>query len=345
MIAKYSVKKPYTVVVAMVLIIILGMVSFFNMTTDLLPSLDLPYVVVITPYPGAAPERVELAVTKPLEQVLSTTSGLVEINSVSSENSSMIIMEFNNSVNMDSVMIELSGSIDTIKGYWPSDVGNPIVMRLNPDMLPVMVASIDMDDATMEELSNLTTGEIIPTFERIDGVATVTGNGLLKESIYIQLDQDKIDAVNEELLASVDSQLATGQNAINKAKKELQDGQTALEQQRKEQTAKLTEAQAMIDAAKDQVNNGLTLTNIELSAVQYARQEAQNQLDDLLVKQGAGLTTPAEDVLITTLQTTIPQIDTTINDLNTQKATLEAASAEILEKQKNVRPWLGHFVK
>lgn len=336
MIAKYSVKKPYTVVVAMVLILILGMVSFFNMTTDLLPNLDLPYVVVITPYPGAAPEKVELVATKPLEQVLSTTSGLVEINSVSSENSSMIIMEFNNSVNMDSVMIELSGSIDTIKGYWPSDVGNPIIMRLNPDMLPVMVASVDMDGKSMEELSNLTTNEIIPTFERIDGVATVTGSGLLEESIYIQLDQDKIDAINIELLESVDAQLATGQRAINKAKKELADGQTALEQQRREQTAKLTEAQAMLDAAKEQVNSGLTLTNVELSALQYARQEAQTQLDALLIKQGAGTSTPTEDALIITLQTTIPQIDTNINTLNTQKATLEAASAEIADKQKQL---------
>ena len=91
MFSKFSVKKPLTIVVSVILVILLGGISFTSMTTDLLPKIDLPYVVVMTTYPGASPEKVEIGVTKPLEQVLSTTSGIKDINSVSSENSSMLI--------------------------------------------------------------------------------------------------------------------------------------------------------------------------------------------------------------------------------------------------------------
>ena len=99
MLSKYSVKKPFTVFVAVILIIILGTISFMNLKTDLLPSLDLPYVVVMTPYPGASPEEVETVVTKPIEQILATTSNIKNVSSVSNENSSVVILEFNNGFN------------------------------------------------------------------------------------------------------------------------------------------------------------------------------------------------------------------------------------------------------
>ena len=101
---KYSVKKPFTVLVGVVLVLVLGVVSFLGLNTDLLPAMDLPYVVVVTSYPGASPERVETSVTQPLERALATTSGLENINSVSSENMSMVILEFGESTNMDSAM-------------------------------------------------------------------------------------------------------------------------------------------------------------------------------------------------------------------------------------------------
>src|SRR5690554_1638566 len=114
MLSKLSVKKPYTVFVAVILILILGAISFINLQTDLLPSLDLPYLMVMTPYPGASPEEVELVVTRPIEQVLATTSNIKNISSISNENSSMVILEFENKVNMDSAIIEVNGSLDLI---------------------------------------------------------------------------------------------------------------------------------------------------------------------------------------------------------------------------------------
>ena len=141
MIAKVSVKKPYTVLVAVVLVIILGCVSFTRMTTDLLPSINLPYVIVMTTYPGANPETVEMVVTKPVEQSMAMVSNIENISSISGENYSMVILEFAQTANMDSVSLEIRENLDQVKSFWDDSVGNPIIMKLNPDMLPVMVAA------------------------------------------------------------------------------------------------------------------------------------------------------------------------------------------------------------
>ena len=140
--SKFSVKKPYTVLVAVIMVIVLGIVSFTRMSADLLPSINLPYVIVMTTYVGASPETVETVVTKPVESAMATISNIENISSVSNENYSMVIMEFEQSTNMDSASLEIRESLDQIKSYWDDSVGNPIIMKLNPDMLPIMVAAV-----------------------------------------------------------------------------------------------------------------------------------------------------------------------------------------------------------
>lgn len=117
MLSKFSVKKPYTVMVGIVLVLILGVVSFMNMTTDLLPDINLPYALVMTTYPGASPEEVETVVTKPVEQAMATVSNIENIQSVSSENVSMVILEFSQTTNMDSVSLEMRENLDQIESY------------------------------------------------------------------------------------------------------------------------------------------------------------------------------------------------------------------------------------
>ena len=142
MLGKFSVKKPYTVLVAVVLVIVLGVVSFMKMSTDLLPNISLPYVIVMTPYPGASPETVEMVVTKPVEASMATVSNIEGISSVSSENYSTVILEFAQSTDMNAVSLEIRENLDQIKSYWDDSVGSPIIMKLNPDMLPIMIAAV-----------------------------------------------------------------------------------------------------------------------------------------------------------------------------------------------------------
>ncbi len=285
MFAKFSVKKPMTVIVAVLLVIILGVISFTSITTDMLPSMDLPYVAVITTYPGASPEKVEQSVTKPLEQTLSTTGGVEGITSISSENMSMVILQFTQGTNMDSAMIEMSGSVDRVKAQLDDAVGAPTLMKINPDMLPVMVASVDIDGKTAYETSKVVQDTVIPALERVEGVASVTATGLVEEKLQITLNKDKIDALNKKVLASIDASLAEKQTELEEAAKKLADGKKQAEEGLTQAQAAVKQAQEGLDALAQQqealaAKKAADLANPQLNAeqkaqlaIQYAAQE------------------------------------------------------------------------
>ncbi len=256
MLARFSVKKPYTVLVAVVLVLVLGVISFTQMTTDLLPSLELPYVIVITAYPGASPEKIESTVTRPLEAVLGTGSGVKNVSSVSNENASIIMLEYEQGTNMDSAMIELSSNADLVTGSLDAAVGSPMFLRISPDMLPVMVASVDVDGMDVKELSTFAQDTVTPAFERLDGVASVDATGLVSRQLRVTLRQDKLDALNERVLAGVDETLAdaqweleNGRNKLASGKAQLVQGQTALNAQKGAAIDGLAQGAAQLDSA------------------------------------------------------------------------------------------------
>ena len=228
MISKFSVKKPYTVLVAVIMVIILGIVSLMKMTTDLLPSISLPYVIVMTTYPGASPETVEMVVTKPVEASMATISNVESISSTSNENYSMVIMEFAQSANMDSASLEIRESLDQIKSYWDDSIGNPIIMKLNPDMLPIMVAAVGMEGMDTAEISDYTTNYLVPELESIEGVASASASGLLQESVHVIIREDKIAAVNEKVFGAIDAEMADAEKELKDGKKELADGKAEI---------------------------------------------------------------------------------------------------------------------
>ncbi|MGL6107101.1 efflux RND transporter permease subunit [Romboutsia sp.] len=273
MLSKFSVRKPFTVVVGIIMVLILGIVSFMNMTTDLLPSVDLPYVMVNTVYPGASPEKVETAVTKPLEQALATTSGLENISSVSSENSSMVILEFNQEINMDSAMIDVNGKIDMVKGYFDDSVQSPIIIKMNPDMMPIMMLSVDIEGMDIKEVTKYVNDNIMPRFERIEGVASVTAVGLVEDQLKVRLDEDKIDKINDKILANIDSELSTQQAQLDKSKKEMQSSKAELENQKKTQTQQLETASKELQTAKKQLQTAV-------SAIGMSKDELQENIDN-----------------------------------------------------------------
>ena len=173
MFAKFSVKKPLTVLVAVVLVLILGFVSFTSMTPDLLPNMDFPMAILMTTYPGASPEEVEAAVTKPLEQSMSTLENINTVTSSSSENYSLIFLEFNDNANMDAVSVDIREKISLIEGAWPESVGTPYLMKINPNILPVMVAAVDLDGADTAELTSFLNDTLTNKLEGVSGVAGI----------------------------------------------------------------------------------------------------------------------------------------------------------------------------
>lgn len=242
MLSKFSVKKPYTVLVGIVLIIVLGIVSFTNMTTDLLPDINMPYAVVITTYPGASPSQVEEVVSKPVEQAMATVSNIQNVQSISSENMSMVVLEFSQTANMDSVSLEMRENLDQIKGYWDDSVGNPIIMKINPDMMPVMVAAVEKDGLDGIGITEYANQDLISSLESLEGVASVDTSGEVEQSVQVILRQDMIDAVNEKVRGALNGEFADAQAELDDAREGIQDGKAQLEGGKKEMTDRLSQA-------------------------------------------------------------------------------------------------------
>lgn len=329
MLSKFSVRKPMTILVAVVMIIVLGCISFTRMTTDLLPSMDLPYVAVITACPGSGPERVETTVTRPLEQVLSTTNGIEAVTSVSSENSSMIVLQFAQGTNMDSAMIDLNTNIGMVSGSFEDTVAAPMMLRINPDLMPVMVASVDMDNTSLEELSRLLANELQPALERVNGVASVTAMGLLEKSLTITLDNDKIAALNNRILSAVDAELAESQQKLDDAQKELDEGRASFNSTRDQQTREMANASQAIASGRRQLEEGIAAVDQGVAQAQAQKTELESQLaqlqDALGQAQAAGIP-PTEEQLAAAaqLQAGISACEQGIAEANQQKSALSA---------------------
>ena len=204
MLSKQSVRRPFTVIVAIILVAILGVVSYMNMTVDLLPNLNLPYVVVVTSYPGASPEVVETTVTRSVEQSMSTISNVKNIQSVSSEHLSMIILEFVGDTNMDTAVIEIRESLDMIKAFFPDDVGSPMLMKINPSMMPVMVLSAYVEGEDIGTSSSYIEQELLPEIEGVEGVGSVSAMGLLENMVNVTISEAKLDKLNADIAKAAD---------------------------------------------------------------------------------------------------------------------------------------------
>lgn len=282
MISRYSVKKPYTVFVAVVLVIVLGVVSFTKMTTDLLPSMNLPYAIVMTTYAGASPETVESMVTRPVEQSMATVSNIENVSSLSAENYSLVILEFAQTANMDSVTIEMRENLDQLKAMWDDDsIGSPIIMKLNPDMMPVMVAAVGKEGLSHTEVTKLTEDSIIPELESLEGVASVNASGLIEENVQVVIRQEKIDAINEQVFGYVESEFEDAEKDIEDGKKELVDGQKELNDgqiELNDSIAELQENEADLAENKEELENGLDEIRDGIDALDGKKTETAAQL-------------------------------------------------------------------
>ena len=226
--AGFSVKKPLTVFVAVLGIIVLGVVAYLKMTPDLLPNMDFPYVIIVTTDPGASPESVEQAITKPMEQSMSTLDKIKDVTSTSQNSVSMVLLEFEDGVNMDTVSVDIQQKISVLQGSWEDTVSAPYVLKINPSMLPVMVAAVSREDMDVYELSDFVTDELSGKLEGVSGVASVSVSGAVTREAHVILDEKKLDALSEKLAEAVKKQLGKAESQLLSAKKEVEKGQAAL---------------------------------------------------------------------------------------------------------------------
>ena len=228
---KYSVRKPFTVLVAVIAVIALGFVSVTSMATDLLPQLSLPYMLVITTYPGASPEKVEAEVSGPMERALGTVTHVKNVTSVSSENYSMIQLEFEDGTDMDSAMVKVSGSVQETAATLPEACGTPNIMEISMDMVATMYIGVSRDGYDIYALSDYVRDELLPAVERQEGVASVTAIGLVERTVQVELNRQKIAKLNSRILEMTNQRLDDAKRELDDAKRQVDDGQQELQKQ------------------------------------------------------------------------------------------------------------------
>ncbi len=224
----FSVKKPLTVYVVALAILVLGVVAYLKMTPDLMPNMDYPYVIVVTSDPGASPESVEEEITKPLEKSLATLDQLKEIQSTSQNSVSMVIMEFENGANMDSLGIDIQQQISALEGQWDDSVSSPYILKMNPSMIPVMVAAISSDTMDVGELSDFVDDELSAKLTGITGVASVDISGTIDREMHVVLDAEKMAALTETVRQNAGKLLDKEAGKLSSARKQVTDAQAAL---------------------------------------------------------------------------------------------------------------------
>ncbi|MGN1351023.1 MAG: efflux RND transporter permease subunit [Anaerovoracaceae bacterium] len=191
MISKIAVKRPVTMIMVLIAVILLGAVSMVGMPQALTPDIDYPYAVAVVTYPGAGPEEVEQMVTEPLEGALASVEGVKNIMSVSSENVAMVMIEFDMGTDLNFATLDMREKISMAQMGMPDDVGSPTIMKANMDSMPVMQLFIS-SDMEISELGSFVEDNITSRFERISGVAQVSTLGATEDEIQIKFDQDKL---------------------------------------------------------------------------------------------------------------------------------------------------------
>ena len=305
---KFSVKKPLTVFVAVIAVLVLGVVAYLKMTPDLLPNMNFPYIVVMTTYPGASPEKVESEISSPMEQSMSTLEHIKEVTSTSSENYSVVMLEFEESVNMDTIGVDIQQKLTALQAGWDSTVGSPYVLKINPSMLPVEVAAVAMDGKNTVALTEFLNDTLMPKLEGITGVARITASGTVEQELHVVLDQSKIDRMNlkisdaingklddaaNELLDKRD-ELTDAQNQIDTARQQLNSGKASLSSSTASAEAELSQKQAELISTKSELQNQVTQlkstkSQVEtvlttLKAIQDALNNIAAQLNPLQVE-------------------------------------------------------------
>ena len=320
--SKFSVKKPLTVFVVVIAILVLGVVAYTKMTPDLLPNMDFPYVMIVTTYPGASPEKVEAEISKPMEQAMSTLDHIKEVSSTSSENVSMVMLEFTDSINMDTVGVDIQQKITTLSGSWADTVSAPYVLKINPSMLPVEVAALSMEGMDTMELTDFLNETLMNKLEGISGVARISATGLVEQEIHVILDQGKIDALNQKIADAVNGQLDDAAAELEEKKEDVKKAQNkinAAKRQMSQSSGALSGMQGQLEGmvsyqASVRGNyEALKLLSSQLEQAKAQEQAAQANYQALAAQRDAAAealaATPEEDPAYLELQAELARLE------------------------------------
>lgn len=223
-ISDFAVRRPVTITMIVLAVLLLGTVSLGKLAIDLYPELNFPIAAVTASYPGAGPEEIENQVTRPLEEIMGTVNNVEGIQSVSSPGSSMVLMLFNWGTDIDFATLQMREKIDMIKSGLPDDVGTPTVLKMDPTMMPIIQAGVS-GSRDLASLQQITEDVIKKRLERIEGVASVAITGGLVSEVEVKVDPVKMDTYG--LSINQITQTLQGEN-MNLSSGEIEDGKETL---------------------------------------------------------------------------------------------------------------------
>jgi HAE1 family hydrophobic/amphiphilic exporter-1 len=193
-IVNFSTRRPVSIVIIVSVILILGFFSFSRTSVDLLPEMNFPMAAVITSYSGAGPEEVESQITKVMEGSLNSLSGVTEIQSTSSDGSSVVLLMFDWGTNMDSAMLDIRENISFVESFLPEGAGKPMVVKMDPNMMPILQIGVSGGD--LEQIQDIAEDIIEPRLSRIPEIASVYLTGGNVRQISVEVDPVKLENYN-----------------------------------------------------------------------------------------------------------------------------------------------------
>lgn len=190
--SRLSVKRPIAVTMIVMIFVVIGVYSLSMFSIELMPEMELSMALVYTSYPNVGSEEVENLVTKTIEGAVSSVSGAKSITSQSSEGSSMVMIEFAASTDMDKAVQDLSDSIDLVEGYLPEDANEPMVLKLDTSMMPVAMMSVSYEGMDPIQTKKYVEDNVQNKLESVEGVASVTVSGAQDRIIEVEVDPEKL---------------------------------------------------------------------------------------------------------------------------------------------------------
>src|SRR6188768_3439138 len=210
-IPRLAIQRPVTMFMLAAVIILLGSISLVRLPVDLLPDVTYPSITVRVSYPGVGPSEIEELIVRPLEQSLAAVPGLDQINSTASEGSGMVRLSFTWGTSLSEAADEVRTRVDRIRGRFPIEADAPSIQKFDSSSQPIVGIGVegDFDRVVLREIAE---NDLVPRFERVEGVAAVTVNGGLRRQIHVELSKEKITALDLSVDRVVQSIRSENQN-------------------------------------------------------------------------------------------------------------------------------------
>ncbi len=190
-----SVKRPVTTILIFVALMVIGFYSLTRLPVDLYPEIELPFVTVLTTYPGASASDIESNVTRPLEDALNSVSNLKELTSTSSDGLSVIFLNFEYGSNLDEAMNDIRSNLNFASRLLPDGSEDPTIIKFNSSMMPIIFYAITANES-YTGLEKILDEKIVNPLNRIEGVGNVALTGVPGRKIYVDIDPRKMEAYN-----------------------------------------------------------------------------------------------------------------------------------------------------